>query len=83
MNSLDRKPSCRMVLHRILPSNSDDYHPSSYLSFLRLPSDQKREVGRLDTIAASGGWDPKGGRELKSKGRMPRSSDVRNQNEGA
>jgi hypothetical protein len=83
MNSSGCKLSRGMDPHRILPSNSDDCHPSSHLSFMRSLSDQRREAERLDAIATSGGWDLEGGGVLKSKGRRQRSLSARKQNEGA
>jgi hypothetical protein len=67
MNSSYHKSLGEMASHRILPSYPDDCQLSSSLSFLRSLSDQKREVVRMDVIAAGGGWDLEGGGELKNE----------------
>jgi hypothetical protein len=73
MNSPNSKSPSRTALHHTLPLHLGNFHLSSCLSLLRLLSDQKREVERMDAIAMDGGWDMEGGRELKSKGRKSRS----------
>jgi hypothetical protein len=70
MNSPNSKSQSRTAPHHTLPLHLGNFHLSS---LLRLLSDQKREVERMDAIAMDGGWDMEGGRELKSKGRKPRS----------
>jgi hypothetical protein len=67
MNSPSRKSLSKTAPHRTLALYPDDYHPSNHLSFTRSPPDQRREVGRMDTIAAGGGWDLEGGGELKNE----------------
>jgi hypothetical protein len=53
------------IPRHIFESYPRDCHPIAFLSALRSFSDWKREVGRLDTMAASGG-----GRRIGIRGRM-------------
>jgi hypothetical protein len=67
MNSPGHKSPSETAPHRTLALYPDDYHPSSRLSFMRSPPNQRREMGRMDTIVAGGGWDLEGGGELKNE----------------
>jgi hypothetical protein len=61
------RPVSRTIPHQILPSYSTAYHPRIRLTRMRLASDQRQGLGRLDAINASGGLDLEDG-ELERKG---------------
>jgi hypothetical protein len=67
-----RRPPSGLVPHRILLSYSDTCHPSSRLTHMRSPSDWRRGVRRLDTIAMRGSLDLDDGGVLEHKGRTRR-----------
>jgi hypothetical protein len=77
MNSPSHKSPSETAPHRTLSLYLGDYHPSNHLSFTRSLPDRRWEAGRMDAIAAGGGWDLEGDRELKNEGRRQRSLGAR------